>query len=73
MKAVVASLCTAEATASSFDLMPVKTPGGKPVIEVPGKSARLPSTTVRPVLVIVVAPTTPYRPAEPRPMAWPQA
>jgi hypothetical protein len=71
LKAVIASLCTVEATASPSDSMPVKIPGGKPVIEVPGNTARLPSTNVRPVFVIVVAPITAYRLAVPRLISWP--
>jgi hypothetical protein len=44
---------------------PATTPGGKPVIAVPGLTPRLPVTTVNPVLVTVVAPRTAKLCAEP--------
>src|ERR1700738_3765720 len=44
---------------------PATTPGGKPVIAVPGLTPRLPVTTVNPVLVTVVAPRIAKLCAEP--------
>lgn len=46
--------------------VPVNVPGGlKPVMDDPGERQRLPSTTVLPVFVIVVAAHTPYFAAVP--------
>lgn len=54
------------ATAPALYRLPVYTPGGKPVIEDPGKTPMSPVMTVLPVLVTVEAPRTPNVAAVPR-------
>src|ERR1700720_184854 len=46
------------------------TPGGNPVTELPGLSARFPTTIVGPVLVTVEPPKTVTSAAAPRLMVW---
>lgn len=52
--------------APSLMSWPLETPGGNPVIAVPGLSPSLPLTMVSPVLVMVDAAKTPYAPAVPK-------
>ncbi|MEJ7699213.1 MAG: hypothetical protein WKF71_06145 [Pyrinomonadaceae bacterium] len=47
-------------------IVPVTTPGGKPVTAVPGLTPKFPFTVLRPVLVTVVAANTPKVEAVPR-------
>ena len=58
----------AQAAFPPADVAPVHTPGGKPVIEVPGQVPQSPVMTVLPVLVRVVAAIAPYVLAAPRAM-----
>jgi hypothetical protein len=44
--------------------VPVYVPGGKPVIEVPGETPKLPVRTLEPLLVTADAPNTAYVAAE---------
>lgn len=52
---MVTSLCACNATASAAWIVAggTTTPGGKPVIAVPGLTPKSPATVVRPVLVAV--------------------
>src|SRR4029079_715059 len=56
----------ASAAALATWIVPVTTPGGKPVTAVPGLRPRSPVTIVGPVLVTVEAPTTAKLDAPPR-------
>ena len=54
------------ATGSVKCCVPLITPGGNPVTEVPGLKPRSPLTTVEPTLVIVELPRTAKLPAVPK-------
>lgn len=67
--AAVAAMRASEATASVWCTVPVAcTPGGKPVIDVPGETPRSPEITVGPVLVTVEEARTAKLSATPRSM-----
>ena len=68
LNAVVTSFCACAATASVWCRVPVKEPLGapeKPVMDEPGDRPTSPVTTVGPVLVTVLAPSTPNGAAVP--------
>src|ERR1700722_4259916 len=57
-EAAVVAVCASRETASEMCSVPVKEPGGNPVIDEPGSRPTSPVIVVDPVFVTVVAPST---------------
>ena len=57
-EAAVVAVCASRETASEMCSVPVKEPGGNPVIDEPGSRPTSPVMVVEPVFVTVVAPST---------------